>query len=64
MYPKHFISKLTDSEGEAAETQVWLEYALACEYIEKTKFEELNDNYDHIISMIVNMRSNPDKWSW
>ena len=64
MYPKHFISKLTDSEGEAAETQVWLEYALACEYIDKTKFEELNDNYDHIISMIVNMRSNPDKWSW
>lgn len=64
MYPKHFISKLTDSEGEAAETQVWLEYALACEYIDKTKFKELNDNYDHIISMIVNMRSNPDKWSW
>lgn len=29
-YPKLFISKLTDSEGEAAETQIWLDYALAC----------------------------------
>ncbi|MBZ9729084.1 four helix bundle protein [Salegentibacter sp. JZCK2] len=32
-YPKSFVSKLVDCEGEAAETQVWLDYALACEYI-------------------------------
>ena len=32
-YPKHFVSKLSDSEGEAAETQVWLDYALACKYL-------------------------------
>ena len=35
-YPKYFISKLSDSEGEAAETQVWLDYALECEYIDKS----------------------------
>jgi len=34
-YDKAFVSKLNDSEGEAAETQVWLEYALSCEYISK-----------------------------
>lgn len=29
-YPKSFISKLSDSEGEAAETQVWLEFSKEC----------------------------------
>lgn len=31
-YPKSFVAKLSDSDGEAAETQVWLEYALGCNY--------------------------------
>ena len=34
-YEKHFVSKLTDSDAENAETQVWLEYANACDYINK-----------------------------
>ena len=34
-YPKSFISKLSDSEGEAAETQVWLEFSEKCKYISK-----------------------------
>ena len=63
-YPKAFIVKLSDSEGEAAETQVWLDYALACSYISKEVYESLNDKYDHIISMIVLMISKPEKWSW
>ena len=33
-YPKHFVSKLSDSEAEAAETQVWLDFALEFGYIE------------------------------
>ncbi len=32
-YPKHFISKLTDADGENSETSTWLDFALACEYI-------------------------------
>ena len=63
-YPKSFIAKLSDSEGEAAETQVWLDYALACSYIEKETYTSLNDKYDHIIAMIVNMSSKPENWSW
>ena len=58
-YPKHFISKLSDSEGEAAETQVWLDYSLKCNYIDKETFANLNDKYDHIIAMLVNMRLKP-----
>jgi len=62
-YPKHFISKLSDSEGESAETQVWLDYSLACKYIDKAVHESLYDKYDHVISMLVNMGNNPGKWS-
>jgi four helix bundle protein len=34
-YPESFIARLSDSEGEAAEMQVWLDYALECQYINK-----------------------------
>ncbi len=63
-YPKHFISKLSDSEGEAAETQVWLDYSLKCKYIDRETFVKLNDNYDHIIAMLVNMSIKPENWSF
>ena len=63
-YPKAFVAKLSDSEGEAAETQVWLDYALDCGYLEKELYSKLFDKYDHIIAMIVNMSNNPDKWSF
>jgi four helix bundle protein len=63
-YPKSFIAKLSDSEGESAETQVWLDYALNCNYIDKKTHERLTDKYDHIISMIVIMISKPENWSW
>ena len=62
IYPKSFVSKLNDSEGEAAETLVWLDYASACEYIENSEYERLYDKYEHIIAMLVNMQSNPEKW--
>ena len=62
-YPKAFISKLSDSEGEAAETQVWIDFALKCKYIDNKMYEKLFDKYDHIISMLVNMIKHPEKWS-
>lgn len=63
-YPKHFVSKLSDSEAEAAETQVWLDYASSCGYISSEVHSSLNDKYDHILSMIVLMISKPGNWSW
>lgn len=62
-YSKHFISKLTDSEGEAAETQVWLDYAFACEYIQKETHEKLIEKYNYVIGMLVNMENSPEKWT-
>ena len=63
-YPKSFVSKLSDSEGEAAETQVWLDYALNCKYIGEAQHTILNDKYDHIIGMLVKMSLNPGNWSF
>ena len=63
-YPKAFVAKLSDSEGEAAETQVWLDYALECKYIGKQVYEKLNDKYDHIIAMLVKMANKPENWSF
>ena len=62
-YPKSFVAKLTDSDGEARETQSWLEFALACNYISNDEFEELNAEYHHILGMLVNMSNNSEKWS-
>ena len=61
-YPKHFTSKLSDSEAEAAETQTWLEFALAHKYITNDEFKKLDDQYDHILSMIVKMQNNAGTW--
>ncbi|MBE0649542.1 MAG: four helix bundle protein [Bacteroidales bacterium] len=61
-YPKSFISKLSDSEGEAAETQVWLDYALKCAYLDQENRDQLYDQYEHIIAMLINMSTKPDQW--
>lgn len=61
-YPKTFVYKLNDSETEADETILWLDISLDCEYISKEKYKKLYDDYDHIISMLVNMINNKEKW--
>ena len=63
-YPKHFVSKLSDCEGEAAETQVWLDFALECKYIDIETYNKLFDNYDRVLGKLVNMSLQPEKWSY
>jgi four helix bundle protein len=63
LYPKNFVSKLTDSDAEAGETQVWLQYANACGYLDDDIRNKLNDKYDHISAMLIKMMDNPDQWS-
>ena len=62
-YEKAFISKLSDSEGEAAETQVWLDYSLECGYISKDQNLKLFSDYNNILGKLVNMINNPQKWT-
>lgn len=62
-YEKAFISKLSDIEAEAAESQVWLDYSLECGYISKITHEKLFVEYDNILGKIINMMNHPEKWS-
>ena len=61
-YPAHFVSKLSDSEGEAEETRVWLDLAFRCGYISKTDRDDLDRRYDNIIGQLVRMIDRPDQW--
>lgn len=62
-YAAHFVSKLTDSAGEADETRVWLEISLASGYIDQKTFDELDGAYDAILGQLVKMMSEPEKWT-
>lgn len=62
-YSKSFLSKLSESEAEAAETQNWLDFSLACQYLSSEKHRILDDGYDNIIGMLVNMQKHPEKWT-
>ena len=57
-----FIAKLNDSEGEACETQVWVEFARQCNYLDDDTCKELEAAYDQIMGQLVKMISQPDKW--
>ncbi|HEX5222819.1 MAG TPA: four helix bundle protein [Verrucomicrobiae bacterium] len=61
-YEAAFISKLSDSETEAAETQVHAEVAWRCGYISEATFKEIDDAYDHILGQLVKMADQPEKW--
>ncbi len=47
---------------EASETQTWLEFSLACEYISDDTFKQLDMTYDKIIKMLNSMEMNANKF--
>jgi four helix bundle protein len=61
-YEAAFISKLNDVEAEAAETQTWLEFALACGYIKREVASDLSSAYERIIGTVVGMINHADSW--
>lgn len=61
-YEAAFIAKLSDAEGEAAEVQTWIEFAVKCEYLEREVTVKLFEDYDHILGMLVSMISKPESW--
>ena len=62
VYPKNFLSKLTDAEAENSETQVWLDFSLACGYLEEIKYNELTALNTEVGKLIYYMMNNPDKF--
>jgi four helix bundle protein len=61
-YKAAFIAKLSDAESEAAETQVWLDFATRCNYMKSSLASELEMTYDQIIGQIVRMIEEANKW--
>ena len=61
-YRAAFVSKLSDAESEASETQVWLQFATSCEYIERGRSGTLYQTYDEILRMLVSMINKPQAW--
>ncbi len=61
-YEAAFISKLSDSEAETAETQVWLQFAVECEYLDRERARQLYSDYDEVISIIVHMINHTNDW--
>lgn len=57
-----FKNKVTDSMQEASETQCWLEFCLACGYIEPAVFENLDNEYEEIIAMLSSMENKAEKF--
>jgi four helix bundle protein len=61
-YRAAFVSKLSDAEGEAAEAQVWIQFAVECGYVDRESGRALYSVYDEILGMLVKMIHNPDPW--
>lgn len=63
-YEAVFKNKLTDSMQEASESQCWIEFALACGYINQETFESLDDEYERIIAMLNGVEKRSAKFCY
>jgi four helix bundle protein len=61
-YEGAFLAKLSDAEAEAAETQVWLEFAVKSGYLQPEAGRELYRVYDNVLGKLVVMIANPAPW--
>lgn len=62
MYKAVFVNKLSDAMQEASETQTWLDFCLACGYIDRTTFEDLDATCEKILAMLNSMELKADKF--
>jgi four helix bundle protein len=62
IYPAHFVAKVTDSDMENSETSGWLDFALACKYIDNIKHKYFIDKNAEIGKMLYHMINNPEKY--
>ena len=62
-YPNMLINKLTDCDGEATETLVWLDFAFDCGYISESNHDRLIDGYEEVGKMLGGMMANASKFA-
>jgi four helix bundle protein len=59
-YPNVFLNKLTDCDAEAAETQVWLDFARDCGYLSEDSHKKLITQYEEVGRMLAGMMAKPE----
>jgi len=62
-YPKMFASKMSDADGEATETQVWIDFAQACGYISDGLQLRWCKGYEEVGRMLGGMIAHPERFS-
>ena len=62
-YPNMFVNKMTDCDGEATETQVWLDFALDCGYLSRENHDRLISGYEEVGRMLAGMIANPTRFA-
>jgi len=62
LYPKHFISKLSDSDSENPETQVWVDFSNSCNYINSEQQQNLTIKSIEVGKLINFMINYPEKF--
>ena len=63
LYPKHFVSKLSDADSEQLETQHWLKEAVDCQYISQEEFQDLTTKCESIGRMLGTMIKKADSFT-
>ncbi len=58
-YPAHFVSKLTDCDGENAETDSSLDFAMDCGYLDASTHSQLTDTNREIGRLLGSMINHP-----
>jgi four helix bundle protein len=58
-YEAHFVSKLTDADGENAETDTWIDFARDCGCVNKETHGKLSELCAEVGKMLGSMLNNP-----
>jgi len=58
-YEAHFVSKLTDADGENGETETWLDFACDCEYLSNSDHAMLTEKCREVGAMLGSMINAP-----
>jgi|SRR5690606_17431281 len=62
LYPKHFVSKVSDADMENSETSIWLDFALACKYLNEETHIRLQALNEEVGKLLGHMLKYPEKY--
>jgi four helix bundle protein len=61
-YPAHFVSKLTDADMDNTETEVWLDFAIEYNYLDKEMYEKAYSLNEEVAKLLQYMINHPEKF--